>query len=103
MSDFSLEIRMIRPLAVFGTRRRTALRGEGFAWVPDLGSFLKLLEVGVSSYLSFIPSLSVFQCFGWYEALNDCLIGPKTWDRIVGIFLRIFLMVVTVQKIMGFL
>ena len=41
-SSFSLEIRAIRPSAVFGTRRRTALRGEGFACVPDLGSFLKL-------------------------------------------------------------
>ena len=46
--NFSLEIRTIRPSVVFGTRRRIALRGEGFAWVPDLGSFLKLLEVGVS-------------------------------------------------------
>ena len=45
-SNFSLEIRAIRPSAVFGTRRRTALRGEGFAWVLDLGSFLKLREVG---------------------------------------------------------
>ena len=36
MSSFSLEIRVIRSSAVFGTRRRTALRGEGFAWVPDL-------------------------------------------------------------------
>ena len=27
---FSLEIRAIRPSAVFGTRRRIALRGEGF-------------------------------------------------------------------------
>ena len=62
--NFSLEYRAIRPSAVFGTRRRTALRGEGFAWVPDLGSFLKLREVGVSPYLGFIPSLSVFQCFG---------------------------------------
>ena len=35
-SGFSLKIRAIRPSAVFGTRRRTALRGEGFAWVPDL-------------------------------------------------------------------
>ena len=52
-SDFSLEIRTIRPSAVFGTRRRAALRGEGFAWVPDLGSFLKLREVGVSPYLCF--------------------------------------------------
>ena len=40
--NFSLKIRAIRPSAVFGTRRRTALRGEGFAWVPDLGSLLKL-------------------------------------------------------------
>ena len=40
--NFSLEIRAIRSSAVFGTRKRTALRGEGFAWIPDLGSFLKL-------------------------------------------------------------
>ena len=59
-SSFSLEIRAIRPSAVFGTRRRTALRGEGFAWVPDLGSFLKLREVGVSPYLGFIPSFKYF-------------------------------------------
>ena len=56
--DFSLESWAIRPSVVFGTRRRTALRGEGFAWVPDLGSFLKLLEVGVSPYLGFILRLS---------------------------------------------
>ena len=59
-SDFSQEYREIRPLAVFGTRRRIALRGEGFAWVPDLGSFFKLLEVGVSPYLGFIPSFKYF-------------------------------------------
>ena len=34
--DFSLDLRQIRSSAVFGTRRRTALREEGFAWVPDL-------------------------------------------------------------------
>ena len=56
--NFSLEIRAIRPSTVFRTRRRTALRGEGFAWVPDLGSFLKLREVGISPYLRFIPVLS---------------------------------------------
>ena len=60
VSDFSIDLLQIRPSAVFGTRRRTALRGEGFAWVPDLRSFLKLLEVGVSPYLSFILILSVF-------------------------------------------
>ena len=87
-TSFSLEIRAIRPSAVFGTRRRVALRREGFAWVPDLGSFLKLREVEVSPYLSFTLYLSVFQCFGWIEALNGRLIGPKTWDRIVVIFFR---------------
>ena len=30
VSDLSLEIRAIRSSAVFGTRRRIALRGEGF-------------------------------------------------------------------------
>ena len=79
-SSFSLKIHAIRSSAVFGTRRRTALRGEGFSWVPDLGSFLKLREVGVSPYLGFTLYLSVFQCFGWFEALNGRLIGPKTWD-----------------------
>ena len=64
VSDFSLDLRQIRPSAVFSTRGRTALCGEGFAWVPDIGSFFKLLEVGVSPYLSFIPILSVFRCFG---------------------------------------
>ena len=42
VSNFSLEIRAIRLLAAFGTRRKAALRGEGFAWISDLGSFLKL-------------------------------------------------------------
>ena len=59
-SSFSLEIRAIRPSAVSGTRRRTALREEGFAWVLDLGSFLKLREVGVSPYLGFTPSFKYF-------------------------------------------
>ena len=49
--DFSLDLREIRPSAVFGTRSKAALRGKGFAWVPDLRSLDKLLEVGVSSYL----------------------------------------------------
>ena len=84
--DISLEIRAIRPYAVFGTRREAALRGEGFAWVPDLGSFLKLREVGVSPYLRFIPVLSILQMFESKEAVRGRLIGPKTWDRIIGNF-----------------
>ena len=60
VSDFSLDLRQIRPSAVFRTRKKAALRGEGFAWVPDLGSFLKLREVEVSPYLGFIPSFKYF-------------------------------------------
>ena len=60
VSDFSLDLRQIRPSTVFGARGRTVLCGEGFAWVPDLGSFLKLREVGVSPYLGFIPSFKYF-------------------------------------------
>ena len=81
-SSFSLNFRQIRPSAVFGTREKAALRGEGFSWLPDLGSFLKLREVGVSSYLGFIPSLSTLSMFELNEAVRGRLIGPKTWDRI---------------------
>ena len=87
-SDFSLKIRAIRPSAVFGTRSKTALRGEGFTWVPDLGSVFKLLEVGFSPYLSFIPILSVLSMFKSNEAVRGRLIGPKSWDRIDKIFER---------------
>ena len=48
--------------------------------------FPQLREVGVSLSLGFTLYLSVFQCFGWYEALNGRLISPKTWDRIDTIF-----------------
>ena len=61
VSSFSLSFYAIRQSAAFGTRRRTALRGEGFALVPDLGSFLKLQEVGVSPYLGFIPTFKYFE------------------------------------------
>ena len=84
-SGFSLEYREIRPLAVFETRRRTALRGEGFTWVPDLWSFLKLQEVGVSPYLSFIPILNTLQMFESNEAVRGRLIGSKPWNRNVWI------------------
>ena len=75
-SDFSLKIRAIRPSAVFGTRRKAALRGDDFAWVPDLRSLDKLLEVGVSPYLGFIPSLSTLRMFESIEAVRGRLIGP---------------------------
>ena len=84
-SDFSLKYREIRSSAVVGTRREVALRREGFAWVQDLKSFLKLREVGISPYLGFTLYLCVFQCFGWFEALNDRLIGSKSWNQNVEI------------------
>ena len=71
--------------------------------MPDLESFLKLREVGVSPYLGFIPSLSTLSMFELNEAVKDRFIDPKTWDRIVGIFLRFFLLSVTVQKFSGLL
>ena len=82
VSDFSLSFRQIRPSAVFGTRRKATLRGEGLAWVADLGGFLKLREVGVSPYLGFIHSLSTLRMFELNEAVSGRLIGPKPWDRI---------------------
>ena len=81
-SSFSLKYRAIRPSAVFGIRRETALRREGFAWVPDLRSLDTLLEVGVSPYLGFIPSLSTLRMFELNEAVRGRLIGPKPWDQI---------------------
>ena len=68
-------------MSVVGTRKEAALRGEGFAWVPDLGSFLKLREVGVSPYLSYILRLSIMLMFWLVEALNGRLIGSKPWNR----------------------
>ena len=79
---FSLGYLAIQPSAAFGTRGRNALRGEGFAWVPDLWSFLKLREVGFSPYLSFTPILNVLLMFRLNEVVRGRLIGPKTWDQI---------------------
>ena len=59
---------------------------RGLRWVPDLGSFVKLREVGVSPYLGFIPSLSTLSMFESNEAVRGRLIGPKPWDRIDKIF-----------------
>ena len=75
--NFSLEIHAIRPSTVFGTRRKAALRREGFRRVPDLGSFRKLREVGDSPYLGFILRLSTMLMFWLVEALNGRLIGSK--------------------------
>ena len=84
---FSLEYRAIRPSAVFGTRRKATLHGEAYAWVPDLRSLEKLREVGDSPYFGFILCLRAMLMFELIEAVSGRLIGPKTWDRIMRIFL----------------
>ena len=66
-----------------GAEGKVDLRDESYAWTPKSWSFNKLREVGVSPYLGFTLYLSVFQCFGYLEALNGRVIGPKTWDQIV--------------------
>ena len=55
-----------------------------------IGSFFKLLEVGFSPYLGFIPVFSTLLMFRLNEAVRGHLIGPKTWDRIIGNFFRNF-------------
>ena len=82
--DFSLSFRQIQPTAVVGTRRKAALRGKAYVWVPNLRSLEKLREVVVSPYLSFILYLSTLLMFELIEAVRGRLIGPKTWDRIIG-------------------
>ena len=78
--SFSLDFYAIQPSAVFGIRRKTALRGEGFVWVPDLRSLDKLLGVGVSPYLVFILCLRAMLMFELNEVVRGRLIGPKSWD-----------------------
>ena len=63
MCHFSLRSRAIRPSDSFGARREAALRGEDYAWTLVLGSFLKLQEVGFSSYLFY----TLFKCFAMFE------------------------------------
>ena len=82
--DFSLKYREIRPSAVFGIRRKVALREEDNAWTPDLRSFDKLREVGVSPYLSFILCLRAMLMFELNEAVRGRLIDSKSWNRGVG-------------------
>ena len=67
---------------------RNALRGKGYGWVPDLGSFFKLLEVGFLPTWVLFLLLSVLRMFRLFGAVRGRLIGPKTWDRIYKIFER---------------
>ena len=51
-----------------------------------IGSFFKLLEVGFSPYLGFIPILNVLRMLESKKVVMGRLIDPKTWDRIIGNF-----------------
>ena len=84
MSSFSLRSRAIGSLDFDGVRRENFLRGAGYAWTPDLWSFLKLQEVGFSPYLGFIPILNVLLMFRLNGAVRGRWISPKTWNRIIG-------------------
>ena len=56
---FSLGFRSIGPSDFFGPRSKVVLRSEGYAWAPVSGSFNKLRELGVFSYLIY----PLFKCF----------------------------------------
>ena len=79
--DFSLKYQEIRPSTVFGTRSKAALRGEDNTWTPDLRSFDKLREVGVSPYLGFILCLRAMSMFELNEVVRGRLIDSKSWNR----------------------
>ena len=82
--DFSLGLRAVRPSEFIGTRNKTALRDEAYAWALVLRSFDKLREVGVSPYLGFIHYLSTLLMFELNEVVRGRLIGSKSWNRGVG-------------------
>ena len=62
-----------------GEKEKRSTRGR-LRLDSGIGSFFKLLEVGISPYLSFILILSVLRMFESKEAVRGRLIGPKTWD-----------------------
>ena len=70
MCNFSLRCRPIGLSDFFGPRKKVALCGEDYAWSPVLGSFDKLHEAGVLSYLGY----SLFKCFVMLG-----LIGGQEW------------------------
>ena len=58
-SNFSLEFPVLRPSDQVRPMSKVFLRCEGYAWAPVFGSFEKLHEVGVFSYLVYF----LFKCF----------------------------------------
>ena len=86
-TSFSLDYQVIQPSTVFKMRKKVALHREVYTLVPDLRSLDKLRKVGDSPYLGFTLCLRAMLMFELIEAVSGCLIGPKTWDRNVRIFL----------------
>ena len=64
---FSLRSRAIGPSDFLGLIRKVVLRDEGNTWTPILGSFNKLREVGVSSYLF----------YSWFKCFVDVYVGLR--------------------------
>ena len=65
-----------------GKKEKRSMRGR-LRMDSGIGSFFKLLEVGFSPYLGFIPILNVLLMFRLNEAVRGRWIGHKTWDRII--------------------
>ena len=86
-SSFSLRSREIGPLDFDEARRENVLRGAGYAWTPGLRVFDNSKRYDFLPTCVLFPFLRVFRYFSYFEAVRGRLIGPKTWDRIVGIFL----------------
>ena len=84
MCNFSLGFRVFGQSDRFGPRSRVVLHIEDYTWVPVLGVFDKLREVGVYPTY-FTLCLSVFMMLKLIEAVSGRLISLKNWDRIVGI------------------
>ena len=61
---------------LWGEKEKRSTRGR-LRVDSRIGSFFKLLEVGFSPYLGFIPIFSTFRMFELIEAIRDRLIGPK--------------------------
>ena len=68
-----------------GEKEKRSTRGR-LRVDSGIGSFFKLFEVGFSPYFGFIPILNVLRMLESKEAVRGRLIGPKTWDRIIGNF-----------------
>ena len=65
-------------------KRQSCSTHQGLRVGPGFVGFYKLLEVGFSPYLGFIPILNVLLMFRLNGAVRGRWIGPKTWDRIIG-------------------